>query len=33
MLLVAEGPVYPEFARAQQIEGVVNVAYDVTGHW
>ena len=30
MLLVAEGPVYPEFARAQQIEGVVNVAYDVT---
>jgi protein TonB len=30
MLLVAEGPVYPEFARAQQIEGVVNVAYDIT---
>ena len=30
MLLVAEGPVYPQFARVQQLEGFVTVAYDIT---
>ena len=30
MLLVAEGPVYPQFARVQQLEGFVTLAYDIT---
>jgi protein TonB len=30
MLLVAEGPVYPEFARVQQLDGFVTLGYDVT---
>jgi protein TonB len=30
MLLVAEGPVYPDFARVQQLDGFVTLAYDVT---
>lgn len=30
MLLVAEGPVYPEFAAVQRLEGFVTVAYDIT---
>ena len=30
MLFVAEGPVYPESARVQRLEGFVTLAYDVT---
>lgn len=30
LLIAGDGPVYPEFARVQQIQGYVTVAYDVT---
>ena len=30
VLLAAEGPIYPEYARVQQIEGFVTLAYDLT---
>ena len=30
MLFVAEGPVYPESARVQRLEGFVTLAFDVT---
>ena len=30
MLFVAEGPVYPQSAQVQRLEGFVTLAYDVT---
>ena len=30
VLLAAAGPIYPQYARVQQIEGFVTLAYDLT---